>query len=218
MSQPVFVFVPGSFSPPSVYDSLMLILQRSGFETHVVALVSANSEGKFDTPPTMYDDAAAIRTVLVSLVEQGKEIVLVMNSYGGYPGTEATKGLGKIEREVEGKDGGVWHLVYLAAWMPPVGKQIFQLMAQQQTEMKEAVSTLFISLTAGQLANGFGRENTHTSLPGSIPLYSLNCPTMKDWSGARNLRISLRQSGMMSSLIQDTNISLRLALYQIKTS
>lgn len=215
MSQPVFVLVPGSFSPPSVYDSLKLILQRSRYESHVVALVSANSEGKFDTPPTMYDDAAAIRIVLARLVDEGKEIILVMSSYGGYPGTEATKGLSKGELKEEGKEGGIVNLVYLAAWMPPLGVSLFQIM-EEPMDMKKAVSTTFISVASVHLANWSNREITHTSLLGSIPMCSLNYPRTKHWSGARNSRISPQQSGIMSSLTQDTNIFLRLALYLIK--
>lgn len=47
-----------------------------------------------------------------------------MNSYGGFPGTEATKGLSKGEREKGGKEGGVVALVYLASFIPPVGTSL----------------------------------------------------------------------------------------------
>ncbi|KAL5331283.1 hypothetical protein ACEPPN_000813 [Leptodophora sp. 'Broadleaf-Isolate-01'] len=73
---------------------------------------------------TFQEDAAFIHSTLLQLVEQGKDVVLAMNSYGGFPGTEATKGLSKGEREKGGKEGGVVALVYLASFIPPVGTSL----------------------------------------------------------------------------------------------
>jgi len=53
-----------------------------------------------------------------------------MHSYAGFPGTEATKNLSKTNRQEQGKEGGVVGLVYVAAWMPPVGKTIFTLQGE----------------------------------------------------------------------------------------
>ncbi len=90
-------------------------------------------------PRTMQDDTAAIKAVISSVVDSGKEVVLVMHSYGGFPGTEATEGLGKADLQKQGKEGGVLALVYVAAWMPPVGKSIFTLQGEPEF-LKNAVS------------------------------------------------------------------------------
>ena len=69
-------------------------------------------------------------------------MVLAMNSYGGFPGTEATKGLSKGEREKEGKEGGIVALVYLASFIPPVGMSLRKSMGDDLPDsIKNAVST-----------------------------------------------------------------------------
>ena len=49
------------------------------------------------------------------MVETESEIVLVMHSYGGVVGSSAAKGFWRKERKEKGKDGGIIHLVYIAA-------------------------------------------------------------------------------------------------------
>jgi hypothetical protein len=43
-------------------------------------------------------DVPIIRDSIAELVSNGKEVVLVVHSYAGFPGGEARKGLGKKER------------------------------------------------------------------------------------------------------------------------
>lgn len=69
----------------------------------------------------MYDDAAQIHALLASLADQGKEVVLVMHSYGGMPGTESVKGVSLTERRAQGKPGGVSQLLYVACIIAQVG-------------------------------------------------------------------------------------------------
>ena len=130
--------VPGSFSSPVWWETVTPFLKEAGYEWVDAPLPSSNSEGKFKVPRTVQDDAASIKSVVSGVVNHGKEVVLVMHSYAGFPGTEATEGLGKAELQKQGKNGGVVGLVYVAAWMPPVGKSIFTL--QDEPEMlKNAV-------------------------------------------------------------------------------
>ena len=55
----------------------------------------------------------AIRDCLSALTKDEKDIVLVVHSYTGMPGTEAPKGLGKKGRQDAGLKGGVIRLVYI---------------------------------------------------------------------------------------------------------
>jgi hypothetical protein len=48
--------------------------------------------------------------------DAGKDVILVMHSYGGVPGSAAAKDLSKEERAKESKPGGIVRLVYLAAF------------------------------------------------------------------------------------------------------
>ena len=70
----------------------------------------------------MDDDAAAIASELHISADEGKDIVLVMSSYGGFPGTQAAFGLSKASRAKKALRGGIISLVYIAAHMPQIGQ------------------------------------------------------------------------------------------------
>lgn len=89
----------------------------------------------------MQDDTVAIRAVISGHANNGKDVVVVMHSYAGFPGTEATKDLGKTEHHKQGKEGGFVGLVYVAAWTPPVGKTIFTLQGEPDM-LKNIVSQI----------------------------------------------------------------------------
>lgn len=72
----------------------------------------------------MYDDAAHVSQAVKSFADQGLDVAVAMNSYGGFVGTEAVKNLSKPSRAKEGKKGGVVALVYLAAFLPTVGQTV----------------------------------------------------------------------------------------------
>ncbi|KAG4439575.1 hypothetical protein IFR05_004923 [Cadophora sp. M221] len=117
-----FVLVPGSFSPTTFYEKVVPLLQSHGYAVHPTALQSAGERPQ--GPATFQEDASFIHSTILKLVEQDKDVILAMNSYGGFPGTEASKGLSKAEREKEGKKGGIVALVYLASFIPPVGMSL----------------------------------------------------------------------------------------------
>ncbi|KAJ9640209.1 hypothetical protein H2204_003434 [Knufia peltigerae] len=122
-----FVLVPGSFSPASYYDKLVPLLEARGHRAHPTELKSANDgEGAV---VSMYEDADAIRETIEKLADQGKSVVLAMNSYGGLPGTQAARGLSKAERQAAGKPGALVGLVYLSSFMLGEGDYINRVMA-----------------------------------------------------------------------------------------
>lgn len=121
-SNTAFVLVPGSFSPTSFFEKVVPLLESQGYIAVPTALQSAGERPQ--GPATFEDDASFIKATLQKLADEGKDIVLAMNSYGGYPGTESTKGMSKKEREAKGEKGGVIALVYLASFLPAVGESI----------------------------------------------------------------------------------------------
>lgn len=70
-------------------------------------------------PPTgdFSEDVAAIRNIVTQLVEQERDVVVVMHSCSGLPGGEALKGLGKKERL--GLKDKVCRLIFIMAWIVP---------------------------------------------------------------------------------------------------
>lgn len=119
-TKPTILIVPGSFSAAAHYDTLIAALHALSYPAVVSDLPSASR-----LPPapaaSMADDAAHFHGIAESLADEGRDIVIVTHSYGGVPGTEAAKGLGKADREAEGKKGGVVRLVYLTSIVPAVG-------------------------------------------------------------------------------------------------
>jgi hypothetical protein len=111
MSKSTFVLVPGGSCLPTVYDDVAKGLQASGYPTLQLALPSMAT--------TTYDfteDVAEIRSTVTKLVEEEKDVIVVLHSYAGIPGGEALEGLGKLEREKKGLKGGVARLVFIVSW------------------------------------------------------------------------------------------------------
>lgn len=87
----------------------------------VVGLRSSREE-PIDPAPGLADDVKEASSVLNKHIDQGKDVVLLMHSYGGMVGTEATRGLSRIEREKNGLKGGIVRLVFLASIFAPPGR------------------------------------------------------------------------------------------------
>ncbi|OGM49628.1 hypothetical protein ABOM_001896 [Aspergillus bombycis] len=128
-SKPSIIIVPGSFSLPEFYDAVVDGVASKGYEIKAIRLRSTE---ELQPPATMYDDAAAIAQEVATLVEQGKEVILVAHSYGGVPASESIKGLAKTEGS--GKIGGVVKLAYLTALVPQLGASATDVLADSPAE------------------------------------------------------------------------------------
>ncbi|KAF2196642.1 alpha/beta-hydrolase [Delitschia confertaspora ATCC 74209] len=128
MSKPTIVLAPGAWHTPDCFDAVRQQLHARGWETEAIAYPSVGAE-----PPTkgLPHDAAAVREALERLADKGKEIVLVVHSYGGLVGQNAVEGLGYKQRKAQGKKGGVIMFVYLTAFVAPKGATIKQLLGGQ---------------------------------------------------------------------------------------
>lgn len=68
------------------------------------------------------DTSFVLENSLLPLIEgEGKDVVLVMHSYGGIPGSGAAKGFGKAARKMAGRKGGVIGLVHVSGFVLPEG-------------------------------------------------------------------------------------------------
>lgn len=117
-SKPVIVFVPGAWHSPDSFHLVVGELRAAGYETKGVTLASVGAS------PALQDfqpDVKAIQDVLKPLVDEGKDILLVVHSYGGVIGSEAVQGFVKSDREKDGKKGGVAHIFFCCAFALPEG-------------------------------------------------------------------------------------------------
>jgi len=137
MSKPSILLITGSFALPEFYDSIVDPVAAKGYEIKALHLpsVGLKTGPREGVPPTMYDDAAFIAQEAKRLADDGKDVILIAHSYGGVPMTESTKGLGKIERQKEGKTGGIVKLAYITVLLPPVGVSGGSLLADVENKV-----------------------------------------------------------------------------------
>ena len=114
-SSPTIVMVPGAFHVDSAMDVLGAELQQAGYNTRTIGLITVNQPGL-----AVKDDISAlVEKVFQPLIaQQGKDIVLYLHSYAGFPGSAAIKGFSKKERTTKGQQGGIIGLIYQSAFTP----------------------------------------------------------------------------------------------------
>jgi hypothetical protein len=134
-AKPTIVIVPGAFTAEFMYTTLIDKLRGHGYETTFISnLTTIWKEG---APPTMFDDAAQIHSRCEKLADDGKDIVLMMHSYGGIPGTESARGLGKKDRQAAGQPGGIVSLVYCSALIAKEGQSAYMAMGVDMPVMDD---------------------------------------------------------------------------------
>jgi alpha-beta hydrolase superfamily lysophospholipase len=114
------VVVQGSFHTPQAYQQLTDGLKHQGYPTFQPELPSCSNIDDADFPSkTLHDDSAVVKNVVERLVnDEGKKVFVVMHSYGGLVGSNATpKELSFKYRKSAGLSGGVIHLLYVAAFV-----------------------------------------------------------------------------------------------------
>lgn len=129
---PSLVLIPGASAAPELYASLLEEVRARNHDIQALHLPSVAHVPPPGPAPTMYDDAAHIRSHVAKLVEEGKDVVLTAHSYGGTPTTESVKGLSKREREAEGLSGGVVGIAYMTALVPELGQSAGDVAASKQ--------------------------------------------------------------------------------------
>lgn len=132
MSKPSILLIPGATGLPDHYDAFFKVIAARGYEIRGLHLPSVclKTETREGPPPTMYDDAAFIAKNVESLADEGKDVLIIMHSYGGVPGTESVKGLSKSERQKQGKKGGVVRFAYMTCLVPAVGVSAADVQSQ----------------------------------------------------------------------------------------
>jgi len=112
-SRTVFVIVPGASQSPAHYGYLLHLLLTRGYPAYSAILPSTGSNKNVTTQ----DDADYIREhMLLPLLDtEQHDIIMVMHSYSGVPGSAAALGLGKAERAAQGKSTSVLGQIYIAS-------------------------------------------------------------------------------------------------------
>ncbi|KAJ6460849.1 Alpha/beta hydrolase fold-1 [Mycena vitilis] len=121
-TKPTIIIIPASFTPLFFfYTAVISDLETHGYSVHGIELETV---GRREKPPSMYDDAAKVASVVTRLADEGTAVVLVAHSYGGLVACESAKGLAKNAREREGKKGGIARIVFVSAMVPREGQAL----------------------------------------------------------------------------------------------
>ncbi|KAI0413566.1 alpha/beta-hydrolase [Xylaria grammica] len=126
-TNPTILLVQGAFQLPEVYGKLVAALEAKGYPVVHPALPTLTGQDEPDFPTKdLSTDANVIHTELERLVEgEGKEVVVLMHSYGGLVGSEAVpEELARRTRAALSLPGGVIHLFYFAALILPAGQSV----------------------------------------------------------------------------------------------
>lgn len=107
---------------PSCFEKVETRLKTAGYNYIGVKTPSVRIEPPF--PKDLSDDIGAVRAALNEAVAEENDVVLVMHSYGGFPGAAACKGMSKEDRSKDGKKGGVVRLVYIASFATKEGANL----------------------------------------------------------------------------------------------
>jgi hypothetical protein len=137
LSKPIsFALVPGSFSPPQMYDKCETLLNEQGYESHPVSLLSASDESRLP-PAIINDDIYHIHSSLLSILEGPgpSNIILAVHSYAGLPSTATVQGLNKASCSKVGKSTAVLGILYIAAHIPEVGESIRSVMIHNSSDL-----------------------------------------------------------------------------------
>lgn len=130
ISNPTFVLIPGAWHSPSHFSELNSRLHQARYPTFSLPLPSLNP-AKPQSADLVTDVTFIREKLLLPLLDQGEDVVLVMHSYGGVPGSAAAKGLSKMERGLDSHLGGIIGLVYLAAVVTSEGQSLIDKMGGQ---------------------------------------------------------------------------------------
>ena len=119
--KPEIVFVPGAFHTEAHFQPISKALQQLSYPTRTLALPSIGPKAGI---ATLDDDIKAIRSTLLRLVEDDKEILLIPHAYGAVPACQAVAGLERSQRIEEEKKGGVVQIIFMAGVVPEEGQSL----------------------------------------------------------------------------------------------
>ena len=124
-SKQTVLIIGGGWHPPKSYNKLVTSLETSGFDVHVPRHPSLNGI----RPPNagLSTDSTHIRSYVEDLLKNGREVIVLMHSYGGQVGTNSLHGLGLKDRAKSGLKGGVSNLIYMTACALSEGKAMIEM-------------------------------------------------------------------------------------------
>ena len=105
---------PGQYADTDCFDVVSDLLRKEGFDTGTHGLGSTENSRN-----TITAEVSGLRKRLETLVEEGRDIFLVLHCVAGVIGSIAMEGLAKKTRGENGLKGGVIGILFVAAGVLP---------------------------------------------------------------------------------------------------
>ncbi|KAK4194498.1 Alpha/beta hydrolase fold-1 [Triangularia verruculosa] len=125
--KPTVVHVNGAWHIPKSMTKLISALRALDYEVHCPRMTSVNGARPPNT--SLNTDSELLRSYVSSLVEAGRDVVVLMHSYGGKVGTNALHGLSREVRSQKKLQGGIIQLIYICAFALGEGQSMAGLVA-----------------------------------------------------------------------------------------
>lgn len=171
---PHILFVPGSFSPATIYAPFISLLQNTSVPASAVDLPSVIAPGAAlpSKPASLYDDAAAIHAALTPLLDAHKEIVLLAHSYGGLPASQVFQypRISLKERRHAGLGGGISKIIYVSSPLPELDHSSNYPVAVPNSYTTQMPGTSFITLDADGYLTISNQELAAKAIYSDMPL------------------------------------------------
>ncbi|EMD87919.1 hypothetical protein COCC4DRAFT_200200 [Bipolaris maydis ATCC 48331] len=124
--QPAILLVSGGCHVPAHFGPLQGVLEAYGYEV-INPRLATNSLYPLDGNAFEHDKAM-LTGIVEALASQGKEIIVLMHSFGGFLATDAMAGLGVRDRAAAGLRGGVKWMAYMCALVPIKGETVVDIL------------------------------------------------------------------------------------------
>jgi len=122
-TRPTVALIPDAWHSPIHYLELTHRISQGGHSVVTQRLPSCDSN--IPKSQSITTDAAFIRSnVLLPQIDNGEEMVLIMHSYGGCPGSMAADGLSVSERRKIGKPGGIIGMIMICGFVIRAGQTL----------------------------------------------------------------------------------------------
>lgn len=134
------VLCHGSYHTPAPYEPLIVAFKAQGIDAYCPQLPTSDpvkcNIGDINNPdfdreppaggyPQGEEDAQVVLAVLEPLINEGKKVLMVAHSAGGWVATEVARPeLQAKHRASNGLTGGIIGILYMGAFVIPVGESI----------------------------------------------------------------------------------------------
>lgn len=219
--KPSILLVQGSFQLPEAYEKPAFALRSRGFTVVQPRLPSLSDQDSPDFAKRgLIDDSHVVEAEAKHLVvDEGKNVMVAMHSYGGLVGSNATpEDFSLQSRRQRGLAGGVSHLFYFAAFILDQGKSVLDTFGGSPNNdvkpngrftMRETASTIYHDLPpeeaecwasnivdqAMQFIHSPSPARLTSTFPRHIPWPSMTMPFTRNTKRCSQLPSALKSRG-----------------------